>query len=76
MFHDNASLIVFRFLSFCLFVSPAFHRCPDGGSKLAIAYCNLEFQATLPDTPKESYIFHVGGWREGDLHAKRLDNIC
>ncbi len=35
-------------------------RCPDGGSKIAIAYCNLEFQAALPDTPKESYIFHVG----------------
>ena len=34
--------------------------CPDGGSKIAIAYCNLEFQATHPDTPKESYVFHVG----------------
>lgn len=34
--------------------------CPDGGSKIAIAYCNLEFQATHPDTSKESYIFNVG----------------
>ena len=34
--------------------------CPDGGSKIAIAYCNLEFQATHPDTTKESYIFKVG----------------
>eukprot|EP00095_Tigriopus_kingsejongensis_P003856 maker-scaffold20_size707684-snap-gene-4.19 protein:Tk03856 transcript:maker-scaffold20_size707684-snap-gene-4.19-mRNA-1 annotation:"axonemal outer arm dynein intermediate chain 1" len=33
--------------------------CPDGGSRLAIAYCNLEFQAAHPDTPRESYIFHV-----------------
>ena len=34
--------------------------CPDGGSKIAIAYCNLEFQATHPDTSKESYVFNVG----------------
>ena len=34
--------------------------CPDGGSKIAIAYCNLEFQATHPDTTKESYVFNVG----------------
>ncbi len=34
--------------------------CPDGGSRIAVAYCNLEFQATHPDTPKESYIFNVG----------------
>ena len=34
--------------------------CPDGGSKIAIAYCNLEFQATHPDTAKESYVFNVG----------------
>ena len=34
--------------------------CPDGGSKIAIAYCNLEFQATHPDTTKESYTFKVG----------------
>ena len=30
------------------------------GSKIAIAYCNLEFQATHPDTGKESYVFNVG----------------
>ena len=35
-------------------------RCPDGGSKIAIAYCNLEFQAIHPDTSRESYTFHVG----------------
>ena len=34
--------------------------CPDGGTKIAIAYCNLEFQATHPDTTKESYCFKVG----------------
>ena len=34
--------------------------CPDGGSKIAIAYCNLEFQATHPDATKESYVFKVG----------------
>ena len=34
--------------------------CPDGGSKIVIAYCNLEFQATHPDTTKESYVFNVG----------------
>jgi len=44
-------------LLLCAFIDTL--RCPDGGSKIAIAYCNLEFQATLPDTPKESFIFHV-----------------
>ncbi|XP_071750143.1 dynein intermediate chain 3, ciliary isoform X2 [Lepeophtheirus salmonis] len=32
---------------------------PDGGSRIAIAYCNMEFQATHPDTPKESYTFQI-----------------
>ena len=27
---------------------------------MAIAYCNLEFQAIRPDTPKSSYIFKIG----------------
>lgn len=41
--------------------------CPDGGSKIAIAYCNLEFQATHPDTTRESYIFNVDDPTEPDL---------
>ncbi len=41
--------------------------CPDGGSKIVIAYCNLEFQATHPDTTKESYVFNVDDPTEPDL---------
>ena len=29
------------------------------GDKLALAYCNLEFLAMHPDTPKESHIFDI-----------------
>ncbi|XP_023346915.1 dynein intermediate chain 3, ciliary [Eurytemora carolleeae] len=32
--------------------------CPDG-ERLAITYCNLEFQAIQPGTPKTSFIFHI-----------------
>ena len=43
--------------------------CPDGGTKIAIAYCNLEFQATHPDTTKESYCFKVGELLSHHIHA-------
>ena len=33
---------------------------PDGPKKLAVAYCNLEFQGSTPDTSMESYIWDVG----------------
>jgi len=33
---------------------------PDGPSKLAIAYCNLEFQRAPPDICNDSYIWDVG----------------
>ena len=33
---------------------------PDGPRKLAVAYCNLEFQGSTPDTSMESYIWDVG----------------
>ena len=36
--------------------------------RIAIAYCNLEFQALKEDTPKPSYVFHIGDifiWRPG-----------
>ena len=46
--------------------------CPDGGSRIGIAYCNLEFQATHPDTPKESYIFQVGECKNRVLQLRRL----
>lgn len=32
---------------------------PDGPRKLAVAYCNLEFQGSTPDTSMESYIWDV-----------------
>merc|ERR1719220_2549752 len=31
---------------------------PDG-EQIAIAYCNLEFQALALDTPRASYVFHI-----------------
>ena len=30
------------------------------GFRIVIAYCNLEFQAIMEDTPKLSYVFHIG----------------
>ena len=33
--------------------------CPDGGTKLAIAYCSPEFQGVGEDTPPQGYIFLV-----------------
>ena len=33
---------------------------PDGGRKLAVAYSNLEFQRTSPDTSFDSYIWDIG----------------
>ena len=33
---------------------------PDGPKKLAVAYCNLEFQGSSPDTSMDSYIWDVG----------------
>lgn len=33
---------------------------PDGPRKLAVAYCNLEFQGSSPDTSMDSYIWDVG----------------
>ena len=30
--------------------------------RLAIAYCNLEFQAITEATPKSSYVFSIGGY--------------
>lgn len=33
---------------------------PDGPKKLAIAYCNLDFQGSAPDSNMESYIWDVG----------------
>ena len=29
-------------------------------SRIAIAYCNLEFLGIQPDTPRASYIFNIG----------------
>ena len=40
---------------------------PDGPRKLAVAYCNLEFQGSSADTSMDSYIWDVG---------KRDFNFC
>lgn len=33
---------------------------PDGGSRLAVTHCNLEFQRAPPDLSTHSYIWEVG----------------
>lgn len=33
---------------------------PDGPRKLAVAYCNLDFQGSSTDTNMDSYIWDVG----------------
>ena len=35
-------------------------RKPIISFRIAIAYCNLEFLAIEPDTPRASYIFNIG----------------
>ena len=36
---------------------------PDGPRKLAVAYCNLQFQSTSPETSMDSYIWDVGKYK-------------
>jgi hypothetical protein len=38
--------------------------------RIAIAYCNLEFQAIQPGTPKTSYVFHMGEYPSEHLCSK------
>ena len=45
---------------------------PDGPRKLAVAYCNLEFQGSSPDTSMDSYIWDVGKLR---LEMQELFNM-
>ena len=45
---------------------------PDGPRKLAIAYCNLEFQGSSPNTSFDSYIWDVG---EYFLSVGRLETV-
>ena len=33
---------------------------PDGGTKLVAAYCNLEFQANVPNESKNSFVWEIG----------------
>jgi dynein intermediate chain 2 len=35
---------------------------PDGGTRLAVSYCNLEFQRTPHDHTTFSYIWEIGEW--------------
>ncbi|KAF6773195.1 hypothetical protein AHF37_06992 [Paragonimus kellicotti] len=43
---------------------------PDGPSKLAVAYCNTEFQAASPNTSLESYIWDVVNPNKPELVLK------
>jgi len=39
----------------------------DGARKLAVSYCNLEFQAGSNDTFIDSYIWDIGKYRKRKL---------
>ena len=44
----------------CEFPIASTNLCNACLFRIAIAYCNLEFQAIQPGTPKTSYVFHMG----------------
>lgn len=45
---------------------------PDGGTKLAVSYCDKTFQASRPDMHRDSYIWEVGRLGNNVLHYRRL----
>lgn len=43
---------------------------PDGGTRLAVSHCNLEFQRRSPDLSTFSYI-----WEVGELQVIKLTSV-
>lgn len=48
---------------------------PDGPRKLAIAYCNLEFQGSPPDTCMDSYIWDVENPNKPEMTLKPVSPL-
>ncbi|CAL8102283.1 unnamed protein product [Calicophoron daubneyi] len=48
---------------------------PDGPSKLAIAYCNTEFQSSSPNTSLESYIWDLNNPNKPELVLKPASSL-
>ncbi|XP_033755651.1 dynein intermediate chain 3, ciliary-like [Pecten maximus] len=48
---------------------------PDGPRKLAVAYCNMEFQGSSPDTSMESYIWDVENPNKPEMTLKPVSPL-
>ncbi|XP_050391535.1 dynein intermediate chain 3, ciliary [Patella vulgata] len=48
---------------------------PDGPRKLAVAYCNLEFQGSSPDTSMDSYIWDVENPNKPEMTLKPVSPL-
>ncbi|KAK2150722.1 hypothetical protein LSH36_393g00019 [Paralvinella palmiformis] len=48
---------------------------PDGPRKLAIAYCNLDFQGSSPDTSMESYIWDIENPNKPEMTLKPVSPL-
>ncbi|KAJ8319030.1 hypothetical protein KUTeg_004121 [Tegillarca granosa] len=48
---------------------------PDGPRKLAVAYCNLEFQGSTPDTCMDSYIWDVENPNKPEMTLKPVSPL-
>lgn len=48
---------------------------PDGPRKLAIAYCNLEFQGSPPDTCMDSYIWDIENPNKPEMTLKPVSPL-
>ncbi|CAK8685139.1 unnamed protein product [Clavelina lepadiformis] len=48
---------------------------PDGGKKLAVAYSNLEFQRSSPDTSFDSYIWDIENPNKPELTVKPVSPL-
>lgn len=60
----NSSRTVNVYQDQCAIKRPITHISwsPDAGSKLAVTYCNMEFQSTVLNQSPNSYIWEVGKW--------------
>jgi len=48
---------------------------PDGPRKLAVAYCNLQFQSTSPETSMDSYIWDVENPNKPEMTLKPVSPL-
>jgi len=48
---------------------------PDGPKKIAVAYCNMDFQSSSPDTSMESYIWDVENPNKPEMTLKPVSPL-